>query len=78
MGRKIEVQGIVNNILILAQQFLRSRRSGVHGMCHACHTLDTPLEMSTDQDWIRTEAYFDQIRTGSDSNFFENCGSGLD
>jgi len=27
-------------------------------------------EMSTDQDWIRTEANFAWIRTGSDRNFF--------
>jgi len=32
-------------------------------------------EMSTDRtglDWIRTEAYFGRIRTGSDCNFFED------
>jgi len=28
-------------------------------------------EMSTDQDWIRTEANFDRIKTGSNCNFFE-------
>jgi len=26
--------------------------------------------MSTDQDWIRTEANLGRIRTGSDCNFF--------
>jgi len=33
-------------------------------------------EMNTDHDWIdwiRTEANFGRIRTGSDCNFFENC-----
>jgi len=34
--------------------------------------------MSTDQDWIMTEANFDRIRTGSDCNFFENWRTGLD
>jgi len=29
-------------------------------------------EMSTDQDWIRTEANFGRIRTGSDCSFFLN------
>jgi len=29
-------------------------------------------EMSTDEDWIRTEANFGRIRTGTDCNFFEN------
>jgi len=32
-------------------------------------------EMSTDRtgsDWIRTDANFGRIRTGSDCNFFEN------
>jgi len=29
-------------------------------------------EMSTDQYWIRTEANFGRIRTGSDCNFFQN------
>jgi len=28
--------------------------------------------MNTDQDWIRSEANFGWIRTGSDCNFFEN------
>jgi len=32
-------------------------------------------EMSTDQDWIGTEANFGRIRTGSDCNFFENWRS---
>jgi len=30
------------------------------------------------QDWIRTEGNFGRIRTGSDCNFFEIGGSGLD
>jgi len=34
--------------------------------------------MSTDQDWIRTEANFGRIRTGSDCNFLKIGGSGLD
>jgi len=29
-------------------------------------------EMSTDQDWIRTEVNFGKITTGSDCNIFEN------
>jgi len=29
-------------------------------------------EMSTDQDWSRTEANFGRIWTGSDCNFFQN------
>ena len=37
-----------------------------------------PTEMSTDQDWIRTEANFGRIRTGSDCKFFLIGGSGLD
>jgi len=32
----------------------------------------TSPEMSTDQYWIRTEANFGRIRTGSDCNFLEN------
>jgi len=32
-------------ILIFSKQFLRPRQSGAHGTCHACHTLDTPLEI---------------------------------
>jgi len=35
---------------------------------HLCY----PSDMSTDQDWIRSETNFCRIRTGSDSNFFEN------
>ena len=33
--------------------------------------------MSTDQHWIRTEANFCRIRTGSDCNFLKIGGSGL-
>ena len=29
--------------LILPSSFCAPRQSGAHGMCHACHTLDTPL-----------------------------------
>jgi len=43
MGRKIEVQETVNKDFNFAKQFLRPHHSGAHGMCHACHTLDTPL-----------------------------------
>ena len=35
-------------------------------------------EMSTDQDWIRTEANFDRIKTGSNCNFLKFGRSGLD
>jgi len=42
--------------------------------CIVTHT----LEMSTDQDWIRTEANFGRIRTGSDCSFFQNWRTGLD
>ena len=34
--------------------------------------MDWKQEMSTDQDWIRTEVNFGRIRTGSDCNSFEN------
>jgi len=34
--------------------------------------------MSTDQDWIRTEANFGRIRTGFDCNFLKIGGSRLD
>jgi len=49
MGHKIEVQETVNrlNILIFAKPFLRPRQSGAHGTCHACHTLDTPLQQTS-------------------------------
>ena len=43
MGRKIEVEETVNKDFNFAKQFLHPRQSGAHGMCHACHTLDTPL-----------------------------------
>ena len=43
MGRKIEVKETVNKDFNFAKQFFRPRQSGAHGMCHACHTLDTPL-----------------------------------
>jgi len=43
MGRKIEVQETVNEILVFAKQLLRPPQSCAHGTCHACHTLDTPL-----------------------------------
>jgi len=43
MGRKLEVKETVNKDFNFAKQFLRPRQSGAHGMCHACHTLDTPL-----------------------------------
>jgi len=43
MGRKIEVKETVNKDFNFAKQFLRPRQSGAHGICHACHTLDTPL-----------------------------------
>jgi len=46
MGRKIEFQEIVNEILIFFKQFLRPRQSVAHDTCHACHTLDTPLAMT--------------------------------
>ena len=39
--------------------------------CHVFCQWSMP-EMSTDQNWIRTEANFGRIRTGSDCNFFEN------
>jgi len=36
-----------SQILMFAKQFMRpcQSRRGAHGMCHACHTLDTPLEI---------------------------------
>jgi len=41
-----------------------------------CHGLraskQLAAEMSTNQDWIRTDANFGRIKTGSDCNFFEN------
>jgi len=43
MGRKIEVQEIVNKLFNFAKQFLRPPQSCAHGTCHASHTLDTPL-----------------------------------
>jgi len=43
MGCKIELKETVNKDFYFSKQFLRPRRSGAHGMCHACHTLDTPL-----------------------------------
>jgi len=42
MGRKIEVKETVNKDFNFPKQFLHTRQSGAHGMCHACHTLDTP------------------------------------
>ena len=45
MGRKIEVQEIVNKIFKFAKQFLRPPQSCANGTCHACHTLDTPLKI---------------------------------
>jgi len=46
MGRKIEVQELYIKILSFAKQFLRPCQSGAHGTCHACHTLDTPLQIN--------------------------------
>jgi len=46
VGRKVDVQETVNNILIFAKQILRPRQSGAHGTFHACHTLETALSMS--------------------------------
>jgi len=43
MGRKIEVKETVNKDFNFAKLFLPPRQSGAHVMCHACHTLDTPL-----------------------------------
>jgi len=43
MGRKLEGKETVNKYFYFAKQFLRPRQSGAHGMCHACHTPDTPL-----------------------------------
>jgi len=43
MGHKIEVKETVNKDFNFAEQFLRPHQSGAHGMCQACHTLDTPL-----------------------------------
>jgi len=43
MGRKIDVKETVSKDFNFAKQFLRPRQSGAHSMCHACHTLDTPL-----------------------------------
>jgi len=42
MGCKLEVKETVNKDFNSAKQFLRPHHSGAHGMCHACHTLDTP------------------------------------
>ena len=42
----------------LSIQFLRPRQSGAHGTCHACHTLDTPLEVSTKLSaWVDVVGY---------------------
>jgi len=43
ISTKLEVKETVNKDFNFAKQFLRPRQSGAHGMCHACHTLDTPL-----------------------------------
>ena len=43
MGRKIEVKEIANKDFNFVKQFLRPRQCGAHGMCHACHNLDTLL-----------------------------------
>jgi len=43
MGRKIEVPATAKEAFNFSKQFLRPRKSGAHGTCHACHTLDTPL-----------------------------------
>jgi len=47
MGRKILIQENVKKTLIFAKQFLRPPQSCAYGTCHACHTLDTPLVMTT-------------------------------
>jgi len=41
----------------------------LHRTCHALQSTSPP-ETSTDQDWIKTEANFWRIRTGSDSESF--------
>jgi len=54
-------------------------RGESHNEHNANREVATPLwalaclsEMSKDQDWIRTEANFGGVRTGSDYNFFQN------
>jgi len=42
MGRKIEIKGTVNKDFNFTINFATGQ-SGAHDMCHACHTLDTPL-----------------------------------
>jgi len=42
------------------------------------HLLNGSSRDEPDQDWIRTEAIFGRIRTGSDCNLLKNSGSGLD
>jgi len=43
---------------MFAKQFLRPRQSGAHGTCHACHTLDTPLEKPCTCSYTRAPCFF--------------------
>jgi len=44
-------------ILIFSKQFLRLHQSGAHGTCHACYTLDTPLQTHEASQTIYTTCY---------------------
>jgi len=46
--------------------------------CYHVHALNADSRDGHGQDWIRTEANFGRIRTGSDCNFFKIGVPGLD
>jgi len=47
LGAQNRGERTVNKDFNFAKQFFRPRQSGARGMCHACHTLDTPLRSTS-------------------------------